>query len=116
MREIVGVVGDVRSAGFASSVQPEVFYSYKQFPVYEPSLVVRTAGDPAALAQAIRSQVAAINPRAVITQVRTLDDVANQTIADPRFRATVATASRRWRCAGMLGIYADVVHVAQRTR
>ena len=61
-REIVGVVADVRSAGFAASVQPEVFHSYKQFPLYDPSLIVRTAGDPAALTQSIRSEIAAVNP------------------------------------------------------
>jgi putative ABC transport system permease protein len=117
-REIVGVVGDVRSAGFASSVQPEAFYSYKQFPVYEPSLIVRTAGDPATLTEAIRSQVAAINPRAVITQVRTLDQVADQAIADPRLRATLATAfSTVALLLGMLGIYGVMSYtVAQRTR
>jgi putative ABC transport system permease protein len=117
-REIVGVVADVRSAGFASSVQPEVFYSYKQFPVYEPSLIVRTAGDPAALTQAIRSQVAAVNARAVVTRVRTLDDVADQTIADPRLRATLASAfSTLALMLGMLGIYGVMSYtVAQRTR
>jgi putative ABC transport system permease protein len=117
-REIVGVVGDVRSGGFASSVQPEVFYSYKQFPVYEPSLIVRTAGDPAALAQAIRSQLADVNPRAVVTRVRTLDDVADQTIADPRLRAALATAfSTLALMLGMLGVYGVMSYtVAQRTR
>src|SRR5206468_10693702 len=33
-REIVGVVGDVRAAGFNSGALPQIYYSYRQFPVY----------------------------------------------------------------------------------
>ena len=117
-REIVGVVADIRSAGFAASVQPEVFHSYKQFPLYDPSLIVRTGDDPAALTQAIRSEIAAVTPGAVVTRVRTLDEVASQTIADPTLRASLATMfSTVALLLGMLGIYGVMSYtVTQRTR
>ncbi len=117
-REIVGVVADIRSGGFAAEVQPEVFYNYKQFPLYDPSLVVRTAGDPATLAQTIRTEIGAVNDRAVITRVRTLDDVADQSIASPLLRARVATLfSVLALMLGMLGIYGLMSYtVAQQTR
>jgi predicted permease len=117
-REIVGVVADVRSAGFASEVQPEVYYNYKQFPLYSPSLIVRAAGDPSSIVDSVRREVQAVNNRAVITRLRTLDDVADESIADPRLRATVATMfSAVGVMLGMLGIYGLMSYtVAQQTR
>jgi hypothetical protein len=62
--EIVGVVSDFRSAGFASEIQPEVYFSYKQFPLYDPKIVIRAASDPPgpALANAVREELRAANP------------------------------------------------------
>ena len=117
-RQIIGVVADIRSGGFAAEVQPEVFYNYKQFPLYDPSLIVRTAGAPATIVQAIRTEIATVNKHAVITKVRTLDDVAEQSIANPLLRARLATMfSALALMLGMLGIYGLMSYtVAQRTR
>ena len=117
-REIVGVVADFRSAGFASEIQPEVFYNYKQFPLYDPSIVVRTTGDPDAMFQSIRAAIAATNSRRLVTKMRTLDDVADQSIADPRIRAAARLAVLR---AGSHARHArhlrpHVVHGVQQTR
>jgi putative ABC transport system permease protein len=117
-REIVGVVSDIRSRGFAADVQPEVYHSYKQFPLYDPSLVIRTAGEPASLMPAIRGEIQAVNTQAVITKVRTLEEVADESIADARLRATLSTIFSAFALGlGMLGIYAVMSYtVAQRTR
>jgi predicted permease len=117
-REIVGVVADFRSAGFAASIQPEIFYSYKQFPLYDPSIVVRTTGDPAGVVQSVRAAIAGINDRAMVTRVRTLDDVADESIADPRLRAALASLfSALALMLGMLGIYGLMSYtVVQQTR
>jgi predicted permease len=117
-REIVGVVADFRSAGFAANIQPEIFYSYKQFPLYDPSIVVRTTGDPAAVVQSVRAAIAGVNDRAMVSRVRTLDDVADESIADPRLRAALASLfSALALMLGMLGIYGLMSYtVAQQTR
>jgi putative ABC transport system permease protein len=117
-REIVGVVTDIRSGGFASDVQPEVYYCYKQFPLYDPALVVRTAGEPASLMAQLRPAIQAANNRAVITNVRTLEEVADESIADQRLRAMLATIFSALAIGlGMLGIYGVTSYtVEQRTR
>jgi putative ABC transport system permease protein len=117
-REIVGVVADFRSAGFAAAIQPEVYYNYKQFPLYDPSIVVRTTGNPAAVIPSVRAAIAGVNDRAMVTRVRTLEDVADQSIADPRLRAGLASLfSALALMLGMLGIYGLMSYtVAQQTR
>ena len=117
-REIVGVVADFRSAGFASDLQPEIYYNYKQFPLYDPSIIVRTTGDPEAMRQSIRATIAATDAAAVMTRIRTLDDVADQSIADPRIRAELASLfSALALMLGTLGIYGLMSYtVAQQTR
>ena len=116
-REIVGVVSDIRSAGQSAPVEPEVYHCYKQFPIYGPSLVVRTQGDPAALAGAIRREIRTVNPSALVTRVRTMDEVATEAIASPRLRAAVAGVFSLVALAlGMLGVYGVMSYtVAQRT-
>jgi putative ABC transport system permease protein len=117
-RAIVGVVADFRSAGFASEIQPEIYYNYKQFPLYDPSIVVRTTGNPADVVPSVRAAIAGVNSRAMITRVRTLEDVADQSIADPRLRAGLASLfSALALMLGMLGIYGLMSYtVARQTR
>jgi putative ABC transport system permease protein len=98
-------------------VQPEVYYCYKQFPLYDPAIIVRTAGEPASLIAQIRRDIQAANSRAVITNVRTLEDVADESIADQRLRAMLATIFSALALGlGMLGIYGVTSYtVEQRT-
>ncbi len=116
-REIVGVVTDIRSGGFASAVQPEVYYCYKQFPLFDPALVVRTTGEAASVIAGIRREIQAANSQAVITNVRTLEDVADASIADPRLRAMLATIFSVLALGlGMLGIYGVASYTVEQRR
>ena len=117
-REIVGVVSDIRSAGQIAPIEPEVYYSYHQFPIYSPSLIVRTEAQPLPLAAAVRREIEAVSRNAVVTDVRTMDAVAAQAIADPTLRAQVVGGlSLLAVVLGMLGVYGLMTYsVTQRTR
>ena len=80
-RTVVGIVGDVRVRGLERASEPQVYLPYAQIedgwmPYYVPKeLVVRSAGDPAALVPAIRRIVAATDPEQPVSDVRTLAEI-----------------------------------------
>jgi putative ABC transport system permease protein len=117
-REIVGMVSDIRSAGFALPVQAEVYYSHQQFPLYNSFLLIRSTSDPVSLIPAVRRELAAVNSRAVISAVRTLEDVADRSIGDQVLRASMAALfSALAMLLGMCGVYGVMSYtVEQRTR
>ena len=117
-REIVGVVADVRSSALDQPPQPEIFFSYRQFPMYSPTLVMRADGDPLSLAAAVRWEALRLNARAVVTDVRTLEQIAAASIAQPRLRARlIALVSALALLLSGLGIYAVTSYtVGQRTK
>ncbi|HEY7545274.1 MAG TPA: ABC transporter permease, partial [Blastocatellia bacterium] len=57
MREIVGVVGDVKHGGLRVEAQPEIYFSHPQMPMSSMTVIVRTSVDPHTLINAARDQV-----------------------------------------------------------
>jgi putative ABC transport system permease protein len=87
--EIVGVVGDVLP-GLGVDPQAEMYLPYRQadalLPVFQLSVVLRTAGEPQAQASALRSALSEIDPNQPLVKVRTMEDNMAATVAQPRFR------------------------------
>jgi putative ABC transport system permease protein len=87
--EIVGVVGDVHS-GLDTDPQAEMYLPYRQadllLPVFQLSVVMRTAGDPSLQTAALRSALAEIDPNQPLVKVRTMEENMATTVAQPRFR------------------------------
>jgi putative ABC transport system permease protein len=127
--EIVGVVDDMKqggleTAGFISTAddaQPEMFSSYRQFGEMRPDnifFVARAAGDPSALAPAVRAIVREQAPALVLDSVMTMEDRLMSSLSRPRAYAFVlggfATFAVAIAAVGLFGVLSYTV--AQRSR
>jgi len=86
-REVIGVVRDVRYRGL-QEVQLDMYDPATQTPMPASDLIVRTA-TPVALLPAIEREVRALDPRAIVSRVATLDAIVAQAQAPWRFSAWV---------------------------
>ncbi|MGH2524640.1 MAG: ABC transporter permease [Anaerolineales bacterium] len=86
-RTVVGIVGDVKHQGFATSSTPEMYFAYPQalWPQHEMTVLLRTAVDPASLAAAVRREVLAIDPDQPIYNARTMEQLVDNSLRGPRF-------------------------------
>jgi predicted permease len=84
-REIVGVVADVKHFGLNLDPRPSMYFSEAQYAERGMSLVVRTPGEPMALAGAIRSEVWALDRDLAVSNVMPMDELVNTSLAEPRF-------------------------------
>jgi putative ABC transport system permease protein len=88
MREIVGVVGNVRHLSLQKDFTPEMYVPATQVPINSVWIVARTSlSDPTALTTAVRDQLALLDRDIPLTQVRVFDEYMSQTLAKPRFNA-----------------------------
>jgi putative ABC transport system permease protein len=80
---IVGVVKDVRERGHTLAQKPLVYITNAQRLSSSPEyLVVRAAGSPADLVEAIRRVIARVDPDQSISAVRTMDEIVDLDVAD----------------------------------
>lgn len=84
-REVVGVVGTIKQTDLVSELRPAVFLPHSQFPTGAINLVVRTAGDPLALAPVVREHVRLQDRDIPVSHVGTMQQVLSTSVAQQRF-------------------------------
>jgi putative ABC transport system permease protein len=83
--EIIGVVGNVRYDSLVDESPPAVYFPHPDLAYSFMTLVVRTDGDPAAIAPAVQREIRALDPNQPVSDVRTMDQVMSQWVARSRF-------------------------------
>jgi predicted permease len=82
--EVVGVVRNVKSAGWNAESEPTYYLPATQAPFQAMTILVRTRNDPATLVSALRNAVQTIDPTQPVTNIRTLDQIISDSIAQSR--------------------------------
>jgi putative ABC transport system permease protein len=85
MREVVGVVADVKHLGLGRPDTPEYYVPYAQC-LFDPmTFVARTQGDPRGMLDAVRNNLHGLDKDLPVYAVRTMDDYLAASVAQPRF-------------------------------
>lgn len=116
--EVVGVVGNVRYDRLDAESREVIYVPFRQEASREVSFIVRTNGDPATIAPAIRSTLTAIDPQLPIYDLRTLESYLDSAVAPVRFAGTVLGAFAVLALLALsMGLYGVVaLEAARRTR
>ena len=115
---VVGVVGDVRQLGLDQEPPPIVYMPYQQFPLPFTNISIRSTAPAGTIATLVRAELAAIDPDLPPGDVQTLQDLLDNSIAQPRFRTLLVTAFALVALLlAAVGVYGLISYsVAQRTR
>lgn len=117
MREIVGVVGNVKRGTLTEPDKPEYYIPYEQAPVAIPAVALRVTGDPASYEKRVGAEMARLDSALPVYRFQSYNDELARTTAQQRFQTLLLTsfAAIALLLAG-LGLYAVLSYmVAQRT-
>ncbi len=91
--EIIGVVGNVALNSLNNPGRRSTLYFYMpQVPNLFMTFVVRTSGNPGLLAVSVQQQIAAIDRKQPVTNIRTLSEIVGASRQQPRFTTALLGA------------------------
>jgi putative ABC transport system permease protein len=117
MREIIGVVADIRNRALNTDPKPVYYLPQSQVPFNELAMVVKTSNDPRALISSATREVQAMDSELPVFSVKTMDEYVSSSVAAPRFNTTLlAIFASVALVLTVIGLYGVMSYsVAQRT-
>jgi putative ABC transport system permease protein len=113
LRQVVGIVGDVKQGDLADTASPTIYEYTRERPWATLSLVIRTSVPPASLSEQAVAVVHTIDPEQPVRDVQTMDEVLDATVAPQRFSALLmglfAAVAVTLACVGIYSVLSYVV-------
>ncbi|MGH9886092.1 MAG: FtsX-like permease family protein, partial [bacterium] len=119
-RTVIGVTGNVKHGGLDATTTQQWYVPERQWlaPDNQVMLVVRTKGDPVALAASVRRAIATIDATQPVISIATMDELISTSTAERHLALVLftafAAAALLLAVAGIYGVLAG--SVAERTR
>ena len=83
--EIIGEISNSRTDDLTQKASPEIYLPLWQANAFSKHLVVRTAADPRAVVVAVERELHAVDPTAAIENVKTLEQIRDDSLASRTF-------------------------------
>ena len=84
---VIGIVSDARRRALDEPPRPAVYLPYTQFVLPYMGAIVRTDRGAAAVASAVKTAVAQVDPDLPIGDVKTMEQIIEESTGEPRFRS-----------------------------
>jgi putative ABC transport system permease protein len=116
--EVIGVVGDVRHAGLDGEIRPMTYWPYARWSYGTMTVTVRTTADPNRVVTSIASLVRQLDPELVVANVKTMDEVVADSVAQRRLTMLLLTVfAGTALLLAAVGIYGVIAYsVTERTQ